>query len=109
MYKSRTHEAHYQAIMFPMKVTEELAQWPEMHQRQRAWVHLHGCRQLIDFGSSDETDNLSSIFKVSIAEAKERCHHWWMKEALDTMVKMISISTIRNDSILEHLERNNDP
>ncbi|XP_042440309.1 nudix hydrolase 17, mitochondrial-like [Zingiber officinale] len=64
VYKSRTHEAHYQAIMFPMKVTEELAhQWPEMHQRQRAWV--------------------------SIAEAKERCRHWWMKEALDRMVKMI--------------------
>ncbi|KAG6475885.1 hypothetical protein ZIOFF_065115 [Zingiber officinale] len=75
VYKSRTHEAHYQAIMFPMKVTEELAhQWPEMHQRQRAWV--------------------------SIAEAKERCRHWWMKEALDRMeTDNVKIITWINNSV----------
>ncbi|XP_074569099.1 nudix hydrolase 17, mitochondrial-like [Curcuma longa] len=73
VYKSRTYEAHYQAIMFPMKITEELAQWPEMHQRQRAWV--------------------------SIAEAKERCQHWWMKEALDRMVKTIQVHQSGNELI----------
>ncbi|WOK93158.1 hypothetical protein Cni_G01851 [Canna indica] len=63
-YKSRTYDATYEGIMFPLNVTEELGNWPEMHMRERKWV--------------------------TVAEAKEGCQHPWMKEALERLVKRLS-------------------
>lgn len=37
-YKSRTYDAYHEGIMFPMNVTQELGDWPEMHLRERKWV-----------------------------------------------------------------------
>ncbi|XP_008812471.1 nudix hydrolase 17, mitochondrial-like [Phoenix dactylifera] len=64
MYKSRSHDAFYEGIMFPLNVTEELVHWPEMDVRKRRWV--------------------------TIAEAREGCQHPWMKEALDRLVTRLS-------------------
>ncbi|PKA53553.1 Nudix hydrolase 17, mitochondrial [Apostasia shenzhenica] len=68
-YKSRTHSAINEGIMFPLNVTEELDNWPEMSVRQRRWV--------------------------SVAEAREGCQHPWMREALDRLVRRLS-SSIRH-------------
>ena len=38
--------------------------WPEKNLRQRKWV--------------------------CVAEAREICQHWWMKEALDTFVRRLT-------------------
>ncbi|CAL9150059.1 unnamed protein product [Musa hybrid cultivar] len=65
-YKSRTYDAYHEGIMFPMNVTQELGDWPEMHLRQRKWV--------------------------TVAEAKEGCQHPWMKEALERLVRRVSSS-----------------
>ncbi|RRT37077.1 hypothetical protein B296_00040480 [Ensete ventricosum] len=37
-YKSRAYDAYHEGIMFPMNVTQELGDWPEMHLRERKWV-----------------------------------------------------------------------
>ncbi|CAD5165900.1 nudix hydrolase 17, mitochondrial-like [Musa acuminata AAA Group] len=65
-YKSRTYDAYHEGIMFPMNVTQELGDWPEMHLRERKWV--------------------------TVAEAKEGCQHPWMKEALERLVRRVSSS-----------------
>ncbi|URD78014.1 Nudix hydrolase [Musa troglodytarum] len=66
-YKSRTYEAYYEGILFPMNVTVELGYWPEMHLRERKWV--------------------------TVAEAKEGCRHPWMREALERLVRRVSSSS----------------
>ncbi|RRT63358.1 hypothetical protein B296_00037554 [Ensete ventricosum] len=71
-YKSRTYDSYYEGIMFPLNVTEELGDWPEMHVRQRKWV--------------------------TVAEAREGCQHPWMKEALERLVKRLSSSCRRRSS-----------
>ncbi|CAD5168088.1 unnamed protein product [Musa acuminata subsp. malaccensis] len=71
-YKSRTYGAVHEGIMFPLNVTEELGDWPEMHTRERKWV--------------------------TVADAKEGCQHPWMKEALDRLVKRLSSSSSSNNS-----------
>lgn len=50
--------------MFPLLVKEELELWPEKNVRERKWV--------------------------SVAEAREVCQHWWMKEALDRFVRRLT-------------------
>ncbi|XP_074572338.1 nudix hydrolase 17, mitochondrial-like [Curcuma longa] len=67
-YKSRTYDAYYEGIMFPLNVTEELGDWPEMHTRERKWV--------------------------TVSEAMEGCQRPWMKEALERLVERLSNSTI---------------
>ncbi|XP_074570747.1 nudix hydrolase 17, mitochondrial-like [Curcuma longa] len=68
-YKSRTYDAYYEGIMFPLNVTEELGDWPEMQTRERKWV--------------------------TVAEAKEGCQRPWMKEALERLEERLSNSTTR--------------
>ncbi|WOL11618.1 hypothetical protein Cni_G20382 [Canna indica] len=63
-YKSRTYDTYHEGIMFPMHVTKEFGEWPEMHARYRKWV--------------------------SVGEAKEGCQHLWMKEALEILVTLPS-------------------
>ncbi|XP_008803888.1 nudix hydrolase 17, mitochondrial-like [Phoenix dactylifera] len=73
-YKSRSHDAFYEGIMFPLDVTEELVDWPEMDVRKRRWV--------------------------TVAEAREGCQHPWMKEALERLVTRISNSS-RQETTME--------
>lgn len=37
-YKSKTHDAFCEGVMFPLNVTEVLTDWPEMDVRERRWV-----------------------------------------------------------------------
>ncbi|OAY57188.1 nudix hydrolase 18, mitochondrial [Manihot esculenta] len=62
-FKSKTHDTYYEGYMFPLLVQEELDFWPEKNVRQRKWM--------------------------SVADAKECCQHWWMKEALDSLVNRL--------------------
>ncbi|OAY67527.1 Nudix hydrolase 18, mitochondrial, partial [Ananas comosus] len=66
-YKSRRHDSLHEGIMFPMNVTEELVQWPEMDVRERRWV--------------------------TVAEAREKCEHIWMREALERLVRRLENSS----------------
>ncbi|KAG1334878.1 nudix hydrolase 17, mitochondrial [Cocos nucifera] len=66
-YKSKTHDAFCEGVMFPLNVTEVLMDWPEMDVRERRWVN--------------------------VAEAREGCEHLWMKEALERLVIRLSNST----------------
>uniref|UniRef100_A0A5B7AL88 Putative Nudix hydrolase 17 n=1 Tax=Davidia involucrata TaxID=16924 RepID=A0A5B7AL88_DAVIN len=59
-FKSKSCGTYHEGHMFPMLVTEQLDLWPEKNVRQRVWM--------------------------TVAEAKEVCQHWWMKEALDKLV-----------------------
>ncbi|KAL8127549.1 nudix hydrolase 18, mitochondrial-like isoform X1 [Apium graveolens] len=59
-FKSKGNDAFYEGHMFPLYVKEQMELWPEKHIRQRVWM--------------------------SVAEAKEACQHWWMREALDRLV-----------------------
>ncbi|KAJ4839005.1 Nudix hydrolase 17, mitochondrial [Turnera subulata] len=63
-FKSRTHDTEYEGYMFPLLVREELDFWPEKTFRQRKWV--------------------------SVANARECCQHWWMKEALEVLVNRLA-------------------
>ncbi|XP_010926116.1 nudix hydrolase 17, mitochondrial [Elaeis guineensis] len=63
-YKSKTYDAFYEGIMFPLNVTEVLVDWPEMDVRARRWV--------------------------TVAEAREGCEHLWMKEALEILITRLS-------------------
>ncbi|KAI0507440.1 hypothetical protein KFK09_013565 [Dendrobium nobile] len=58
-----------EGVMFPLNVTDELLQWPEMSVRKRSWV--------------------------SVGEAMEGCEHQWMREALDRLVRRLSTSIRR--------------
>ncbi|OAY60528.1 nudix hydrolase 18, mitochondrial [Manihot esculenta] len=62
-FKSKTHDTYYEGYMFPLLVQEELDFWPEKNFRQRQWM--------------------------SVADAKECCQHWWMKEALDRLINRL--------------------
>ncbi|CAA6664788.1 unnamed protein product [Spirodela intermedia] len=52
-YKSKTQDLYKRGDMFPLNVTEELLQWPEMESRQRKWV--------------------------TVDEAREKCRETWMR------------------------------
>lgn len=60
-YKSKSHGSFHEAYMFPLHVNKQFESWPEKTVRKREWM--------------------------SVAEAKEACQNWWMKEALDEFVR----------------------
>ncbi|XP_054789992.1 nudix hydrolase 18, mitochondrial-like isoform X1 [Prosopis cineraria] len=62
-FKSKTHDSFYEGYMFPLLVQEQLEFWPEQNVRDRIWM--------------------------SVAEAREVCRHWWMKDALDRLVNRL--------------------
>ncbi|KDP25791.1 hypothetical protein JCGZ_22513 [Jatropha curcas] len=62
-FKSKTHDTYYEGYMFPLLVQEQLDFWPEKNVRERKWM--------------------------SVADARECCQHWWMKEALDLLVNRL--------------------
>ncbi|XP_068345680.1 nudix hydrolase 18, mitochondrial-like [Pyrus communis] len=64
IFKSKSHDSHYEGYMFPLLVQEQLDFWPEKNLRQRIWM--------------------------SVEEAREVCQHWWMKEALDRLVNRLT-------------------
>jgi diphosphoinositol-polyphosphate diphosphatase len=37
-YQSRRYQTTYEGYMFPLRVTDQLCQWPEMASRKRTWV-----------------------------------------------------------------------
>ncbi|XP_057427902.1 nudix hydrolase 21, chloroplastic-like [Lotus japonicus] len=59
-YKSKRQPTVHEGYMFPLLVSKELDNWPEMNTRRRKWI--------------------------TVAEAKEICPYAWMKEALDELV-----------------------
>ncbi|OIW01972.1 hypothetical protein TanjilG_09082 [Lupinus angustifolius] len=61
---SKRHGTYYEGHMLPLFVNEQLDMWPEKDLRRRVWM--------------------------TIAEAREICQHWWMKEALDIFVKRLT-------------------
>ncbi|XP_050231086.1 nudix hydrolase 18, mitochondrial [Mercurialis annua] len=63
-FLSKRHGTFYEGYMFPLLVTEQLDFWPESHVRQRIWL--------------------------PVAEARDACRHWWMKEALDILVRRLT-------------------
>ncbi|KAM7515870.1 hypothetical protein LguiA_005453 [Lonicera macranthoides] len=67
IFKTKSQDdAYNEGYMFPLLVTEQLDFWPEKDTRQRIWL--------------------------SVADAKEVCMHWWMKEALDLLVTRLQSS-----------------
>ncbi|KAF8723658.1 hypothetical protein HU200_021618 [Digitaria exilis] len=65
-YRSRSYDATYEGFVLPMRVTAELDRWPEMGARRREWV--------------------------SPAEAIARCHHAWMREALQRFADTVEVA-----------------
>ena len=63
-YQSKSHDSRKMGIMFPLNVTKELHQWPEMGNRRRRWV--------------------------TVAEAMETCKQVWMLDALSRLVRRLS-------------------
>ncbi|XP_047332732.1 nudix hydrolase 18, mitochondrial-like [Impatiens glandulifera] len=59
-YKSKTQEVFHEGYMFSMLVEEQLVVWQEGNMRRRMWM--------------------------TVDEAREKCPHWWMKEALESFV-----------------------
>ncbi|CAK8534286.1 unnamed protein product [Lathyrus sativus] len=59
-YKSKRQPIMHEGYMFPLLVSKELDNWPEMNLRKRKWL--------------------------TVDEAKEICPYAWMKEALDELV-----------------------
>lgn len=59
-YKSKRSCIMHESYMFPLLVQKELDCWPEKNIRKRRWV--------------------------SINEAREVCHNWWMREALEELL-----------------------
>uniref|UniRef100_I1K5L4 Nudix hydrolase domain-containing protein n=2 Tax=Glycine max TaxID=3847 RepID=I1K5L4_SOYBN len=70
---SKRYGIYYEGHMFPMFVKEQLDTWPEKNLRRRIWM--------------------------TVAEAREVCQHWWMKEALDILVQRIVSSQQRKEDI----------
>ncbi|TVU02488.1 hypothetical protein EJB05_52008, partial [Eragrostis curvula] len=64
-YRSRSYDATYEGIVLPLRVTRVMERWPEMGARRREWVEP--------------------------AEAVARCHHAWMREAIQRFVDLRSI------------------
>ncbi|WJX54356.1 Nudix hydrolase 17, mitochondrial, variant 2 [Trifolium repens] len=60
---SKRYGIYYEGYMFPLFVKEQLDQWPEKNVRRRVWM--------------------------TVAQAREVCQHWWMKEALDILVQRL--------------------
>nr|APR63907.1 hypothetical protein [Populus tomentosa] len=63
-YKSKRSCIMHESYMFPLLVQKELDCWPEKNIRKRRWV--------------------------SINEAREVCHNWWMREALEELFRQQS-------------------
>lgn len=63
-FMSKRYGTFYEGYMFPLLVKEQLDLWPEKDERQRIWM--------------------------DVAEAREVCQHWWMKEALDVLVRRLT-------------------
>lgn len=63
-FKSKSHDTYYEGYMFPLRVQEQLDIWPEKNVRERVWM--------------------------SVSEARKVCQHWWMKEALDRLVRRLT-------------------
>ncbi|KAJ8636030.1 hypothetical protein MRB53_010297 [Persea americana] len=80
-FKSKRYGTMYDGFMFPLHVTEELDPWPEMNVRRRRWV--------------------------TVAEARESCKHFWMKEALEKLVEHLSSTNEGELSMKESLEKSN--
>ncbi|CAL2262460.1 unnamed protein product [Prunus armeniaca] len=59
-YKSKSHGTVHEGYMFPLLVQQQLDLWPEQSARKRQWM--------------------------SVAEAREACQNWWMREALEKLV-----------------------
>ncbi|KAL6281716.1 hypothetical protein ACE6H2_018597 [Prunus campanulata] len=59
-YKSKSHAKFRQGYMFPLLVQQQLDCWPEQSARKREWM--------------------------TVAEAREACQNWWMREALEKLV-----------------------
>ncbi|ONI09399.1 hypothetical protein PRUPE_5G235900 [Prunus persica] len=59
-YKSKSHGLIHEGYMFPLLVQQQLDFWPEQSARKRQWM--------------------------SVAEAREACQNWWMREALEKLV-----------------------
>ncbi|KAA0046370.1 nudix hydrolase 18 [Cucumis melo var. makuwa] len=71
---SKSQGTYYEGYMFPLFVEEQLDLWPEKHVRERIWM--------------------------PVAEAREVCRHWWMKEALDILVKRLTIGEQNDNDLL---------
>ncbi|XP_068306985.1 nudix hydrolase 17, mitochondrial-like [Pyrus communis] len=59
-YKSKSQGTIHEGYMFPLLVQQQLDLWPEKSSRKREWM--------------------------TVAEAREACQNWWMKEALEKLV-----------------------
>ncbi|CAK9154307.1 unnamed protein product [Ilex paraguariensis] len=70
-FKSKSLGTYHEGHMFPLHVTEELDLWPEQNIRERVWM--------------------------TVAEAREVCLHWWMKEALDILVDRLTSPRPNNE------------
>ncbi|KAL1365870.1 hypothetical protein HN51_013824 [Arachis hypogaea] len=66
---SKRHGIYYEGHMFPLFVNQQLDIWPEKNLRKRIWM--------------------------TVPQAREICQHWWMKEALDILVKRLSSQDTR--------------
>ncbi|KAI3453167.1 hypothetical protein Pfo_009830 [Paulownia fortunei] len=71
IFKSKSRELYHEGFMFPLLVTQQLDLWPEKCARKREWM--------------------------SVAEAREACGQWWMKEALDILVDRLTSSTLTEE------------
>ncbi|KAI4299610.1 hypothetical protein L6164_033052 [Bauhinia variegata] len=81
-FKSKTHNTLYEGYMFPLLVQEQLEFWPEQNVRQRTWM--------------------------SVDEARKVCQHWWMKEALDRLVKRLTAQNQKQGSEKDSLNNIED-
>ncbi|CAH8381304.1 unnamed protein product [Eruca vesicaria subsp. sativa] len=61
-YKSKRQSVIHEGYMFALLVDQEYERWPEAETRERRWVGLD--------------------------EAREVCHSWWMREALEAFVNL---------------------
>ncbi|KAJ4710061.1 Nudix hydrolase mitochondrial-like [Melia azedarach] len=72
-FLSKSNGTFYEGYMFPLLVKEQLELWPEKNVRQRIWMN--------------------------IAEAREVCRHWWMKEALDILVQRLTSQKQKEENV----------
>ncbi|XP_051144036.1 nudix hydrolase 18, mitochondrial-like [Andrographis paniculata] len=64
-FSGKNNDMWCESHMFPLLVKEQLELWPEKNSRQRIWV--------------------------SVREARKVCQYWWMKEALELLVKRLTM------------------
>ncbi|GAA0170958.1 hypothetical protein Leryth_006077 [Lithospermum erythrorhizon] len=83
-FKSNSQGIIHEGRMLPMYVQDERNAWPESSVRQRFWM--------------------------SISEARERCSHSWMKEAIDVFIgRLVSFQMKEKESsCLREFLMNND-